>query len=119
MPRNICKEVELTVSGTDADKWRYMYGTDSVGNLPEFKKLRHVGNCYAPCPYSETCDELRVRIMLGLGDSDPLPTQVLHTGLDGKNYFMKTTCRGGIWGQECTFPGCSYYLSNGVKYFYV
>jgi len=106
-----------TVSGTEQEMWEKLYGTEAVGQLPQWKKDQHVGHCWHPCPYSTQCSDLQTRNLLGLSDSDPLPTKTDHTGSDGKEYFMRTQHKGA-WGYECTFDNCSYYLSNGVRYFY-
>lgn len=117
MPRNICDEANRAVaSGIVNNQWEYIYGTEHEGNLPQHEKHLHEGHCYAPCPYSTQCDPVRARIMLGLSDSDPLPTQNLHES-SGRDYFMKTDYRGK-WGFTCTFDGCPFYVANGYRYFH-
>ncbi len=110
--KDICNDETLT----DLEKWERIYGTDYVGNLPQHKKHLHVGNCWCPCPYDSAATDLRTRHLLGLSDTDPLPTKIPHT--DGtKNYFMKPDYRG-VWGNVCTFDNCDYYLNTGKRYFY-
>jgi hypothetical protein len=99
-------------------QWKYTYGTTQYGNLPEHKKSKHVGHCYAPCPYSTQSDDMRTRLMLGLPINAVVPTKVDHT-VGGKIYYMRTEGRGTSWGYECTFPSCPYYLANGERYFHV
>jgi len=105
-------------TGTPEEIWRKIYGTDYYGNLPQHLQYTHVGHCWAPCPYSTQATELRTRHLLGLSDSDPLPTKVDHTGTDNKIYYLITENKGPIWGYECTFDNCPYYLTNGERYFY-
>lgn len=118
MPRHICDEV---AGLSDKDKWKYLYGTDAYGNLPQHKKDQHVGHCYAPCPYSTQSDTQRSFHMLG-NDFD-LSTRYNHTGPDGTIYYMEVTSKGSKWGFECTFSGCPYLILpenvEGKKYFYV
>lgn len=118
-PRNICNEAAtLTTSGTDAEVWEYIYGTEHTGNLPQYEKDQHVGHCWHPCPYSTEASAFRTRALLGLADYDPLPTQNSH--FDGsKIHYMKTDSRGNKWGYECTYDNCPYYIANGQRYFYV
>lgn len=112
-------------SGTDAIfekwlQWKYEVGTDTYGNLPQHRKSEHVGHCFAPCPYSSDCDDVRTRHMLGLDDADPLPTRVSHTS-GNMTYYMQTANRGSKWGYECTFINCSFPdldFENGIVYFY-
>ena len=99
-----------TVSGTDEEKWDQLYGTEVVGNLPQHKKNQHVGHCWAPCPYSTQCSDLR-REHLNVTDA---PND--HTA-GGKVHYMTTSCRNK-WGFECTFDSCPYYVANGRRYFY-
>lgn len=98
-------------------QWRWEYGTEEYGNLPQFLANNHVGRCWAPCPYDSNCPELRTRLMLGLSDLDPLPTRVPHV-IGDVGYYMKQT-RHSEWGYECTYDGCTYLLSNSKRYFYV
>jgi hypothetical protein len=100
-----------------SDWWEHVYGSSKEGNLPDYKKDYHEGHCWAPCPYSTQSSEGRTRSLLGLSESDPLPTKVDHTS-DGKIHYMKTKSRGAVWGFECTYSGCPYYLANGTRYFY-
>lgn len=110
----ICNDDTLTPQ----EKWREVYGTDAYGNLPQWKKDQHVGHCYAPCPWSTQSSDLRTRHMLGLSSTDPLPARIDHTGADNKIYYMTTTQRGTGWGYECTSDLCSYYIANGVRFFW-
>ena len=105
------------VSGTQEEIWHILYGTNAVGQLPQFNKLEHEGHSWHPCPYSTQCSDLQTRHLLGLSDTDPLPTKVDHTDVDGRIYYMKTQNRLS-WGYECTFDGCTYFLTNGEHYFY-
>lgn len=99
--------------------WKIRVGTIRYGNLGKDKKLDgKVGNSWRPCPYSTQCTDSRTRTMLGLGRNDPLPTKVDHTS-GGTTYYMKTSARGARWGHECTYPGCTYFILNSQKYFYV
>jgi len=99
--------------------WKYRVGTDRYGNLPENKKnVDKVGHSWCPCPYSTQSSDLRTRHLLGLGDLDPLPIKIDHT-LSSTTYYMKTVSRGARWGYECSFPGCTHFILNGEKYFYV
>lgn len=98
--------------------WKLETGSTVYGNFPENEKFNHVGHCFAPCPYDTECDDVRTKLLLGLGATDPLPVKVLHkVGL--VNYFMKATNRGSKWGHQCTFPGCPFFLANGKQYFYI
>ena len=103
--------------GTPQEVWEYMYGTDAVGNLPQYKVPNHVGHSWMPCAYSTQADDLRTRLLLGLSDLDPLPSQVDHTDANGKVYYLKTKGKGPRWGYECPFDNCPYYLANGKRYF--
>lgn len=99
--------------------WKYRVGTDRYGNLPEDKKYDGKnGHCWNPCPYSTQCSDLKTRLMLGLDNTDPLPTKTDHT-LGNTTYYMRTSSRGPRWGFECTFSGCTHYIVEGQKYFYV
>jgi len=99
--------------------WKYRIGTDRFGNLPENKKnVDKVGHSWCTCPYSNQSTDLRTRHLLGLGDSDPLPTKIDHT-ISNTTYYMRTVSRGARWGYECSYPGCTYFILNGEKYFYV
>jgi len=95
-------------------QWYYERGTYQYNNLPDWKKDDHEGHCYALCPYDSACNTVRIRHMLDLSISDPLPIRVAH----GNNY-MKTASRGSKWGFECVFDGCPYYITTGQRYFYV
>lgn len=109
---DICADTTLT----EQEKWKKIYGTDFVGNLPQNKKSDHVGYRWKPCPYSTSSTELQTRHMLNLASTDPLPTKVDHIQ-DGKEYFMDKDYRG-VWGFECTFSGCPHLLDTGKNYFY-
>ena len=98
--------------------WKLTTGSSIYGSLGRTLKNTHEGHCYAPCPYSVSCDEARTRIMLKLSDTDPLPIQVSHT-IGSTDYFLKSSNRGSIWGYECTCPNCSFLLATGKKYFFV
>jgi hypothetical protein len=137
-----------TVSGTEQEKWRQIYGTENYGNLPKYKKSQHVGHKYAPCPFSTQCDDLRTRIMLRdyvyeqsgntsdllamnndgsflIPDSliDPTLISILGYGridhTDIKIHYMKTSARSAKWGFECTFMNCSYRTAVGRPYVYI
>jgi len=98
--------------------WRIRVGTIRYGNLPKNKKHDgKVGHCWAPCPYSTQSTELRTRHLLRLSENDPLPIKIDHSN-NGVTYFMKTSSRGGVWGYECSYIGCTYYILNGKKYFF-
>jgi hypothetical protein len=103
------------------DKWLYWFikvGTDRYGNLPKNKVHDNkVGHCWAPCPYSTQSSDLRTKHLLGLSETDPIPTKVDHEN-SGVVYYMKSTVRGSVWGFECTYIGCTYFILNGKKYFY-
>jgi hypothetical protein len=93
--------------------WLLSYGTVEYGNLPT--RIRdHVGISCIPCPYDTSATPLRTRLVLGLEDTDPLPTQSDH-GI----YYMKVSSRGGTWGFECTSLNCPFYLTNGIHFFHV
>lgn len=137
-----------TVSGTEQEKWRQIYGTENFGNLPENKKGYHVGHKYAPCPFSTQSSYLRTRIMLRdyvyeqSGDTIDLlamnndgsfliPDSLLDATLisvlgygrtdhtDVKVHYMRTGARGSKWGFECTFVNCSYRVAVGRPYVYI
>ena len=137
-----------TVSGTDEEIWRQIYGTENYGNLPENKKGQHVGHIYAPCPFSTQSDSLRTRIMLRdyvyeqsgntsdlmsmTNDGDFLiPDSLLNDTLisilgygrvdhtDVKVHYMKTGARGAKWGFECTFENCPYRIAVGRPYVHI
>ena len=98
--------------------WKRRIGTSNYGNLPENKKhLAKVGHSYAPCPYSSQSSDLRTRHLLGLSESEELPTKVDHS-VGGITYYMKTENRGSRWGFSCTYPGCPFYLLTGKSYFF-
>jgi len=109
--------------GTPQEIWEYMYGTENYGNLPEHLKYTHAGHCWAPCPYSTQATAIRTRHLLGLADTDPLPigslTRTDHTDVNGMVYYLKTHGKGPVWGYECTFDDCPYYLVYSKRYFYV
>jgi len=102
---------------TPSEKWLALYGTTASGNLPQWKKDQHEGHCWHPCPYSTQSTALKTRHLRNLGSGDPLPTKVDHSDINGKEYFMRTQ-RKWMWGYECTFDDCPYYLDNGERYFY-
>lgn len=104
-----------TISGTPQERWEQLYGTTVYGNLPQHKKHNHVGHCWAKCPYDTTCSGVRRRHMVGT--ETPPEGTVLHEA-GGKHYYMKTHSRG-VWGFECTFDGCPYYITYGKRYFFV
>ena len=106
-----------TVSGTQEEIWHTLYGTNYVGQLPQWKKDQHEGHCWHPCPYSTQCSDLQTRNLLGLSDTDTLPTKVDHTDVDGRIYYMRTQYKMS-WGYECTFDDCPYVLASGTRYFY-
>lgn len=109
---DICNDDSLT----ELEKWEKIYGTSYVGNLPQYKKNQHVGNCWSPCPYDSSATVLRTRHLLDLADNDILPTRLPHT--DGvKDYFMKVNYKGA-WGYTCTHDNCPYFLDTGRRYFY-
>ena len=100
-------------------EWRYRYGTTALNNLPQHKRQTHIGHCWAPCPYSTQSPELRTRHMLGLSNTDPLPSRVDHTdSLTDKVWYMSTGNNGSAWGYRCEYPGCPHYLESGQYYFY-
>lgn len=72
-----------------------------------------VGHGYSKCPYDTDCDDLRSISMLGF-----IPTKVSHE-VGGTHYYLTTKNRGPRWGKECTFPGCPYFSTNGLPYFYI
>jgi len=100
-------------------QWKYERGSESYGNLPQHKASfkidcdgnQIIGHSYAPCPYSTESTDLRSEQMLG-----SVPTKVTHTA-GGVIYYMETAYQGK-WGFRCTYDGCPYYLTNGVRYFY-
>lgn len=101
-----------TFSGTAQELWEATHGTESYGNLPQYKKDQHVGNMWNPCPYSTQSDDLRTEHRLGY-----IPTKVDHTGPDGKVYYMQPS-RHSSWGYECTFDNCPHFVATGKHYFY-
>lgn len=112
MPRDIDRETE---GMSPSEKWEYIYGTDRVGRIPEYKPTKFIGKSYAPCPYSTQSTDLRTKLMLNIED-DTMPDKTDHS-VDGVVYYMRTY-RKGRWGFECTFDNCPYYLQNGKRYFY-
>jgi hypothetical protein len=100
-------------------QWKFMTGSVVYRNLPQWERDQHVGHCWAPCPYSTQSNAIRTRHMLGLSDADPLPTQNDHTGGDGRIIYLRTNSKGSLWGFECTFDNCPYYVANGERFFYV
>lgn len=111
-------------------QWKFNVGTPYTGNLPQFKKLEHVGHCWQPCPYDdlliyysnlqdsdviEEAANVKVDHHLGVGYNDITHTEHV---LNNTNYYMKTHSKGSAWGYECTFDTCPYYVANGKRYFY-
>jgi len=113
--------------------WEELYGTDLEGNLAQHLK-NHQGNCWRPCPYStqavaifgaewdnyeslygEIDRHLYIKSMLNV---TTIPTLVDHTLSNGKVVYLKYAYRGA-WGFECTFPGCTYFVENNKRYFYI
>jgi len=91
-------------------QWQYQIGTTMYGNLPQHKKHDHVGHCWMPCPYSTDSSAERSVTMLGFS---------VGTKVDHGIYYMKTQARGSVWGYECTFDSCPYYIGENIRYFYV
>ena len=110
---DICADDSLTPE----EKWIKIYGTESVGNLPQFKSNNHEGRSFAKCPYSTQAPELRTRHMLNLDMVEDLPARVNHVDESGREYFMKMDNKGD-WGYTCTYSGCPYLIDNGKEYFY-
>ncbi len=110
--KDVCNDPNLT----DEEKWRLIYGTTAVGNLPQYKRNDHEGHCWMPCPYDLRVSDAKTRVMLGLSDTDPLPTKVDHT-LNGKAYYMATASQGEL-GFNCTFENCTHKVNTGQEYFY-
>lgn len=106
-----------TVSGTQEEIWHKLYGTDHVGQLPQWKKDQHEGHCWHPCPYSTQANADRTRAVLELDPTDPLPSKIDHTDVNGMIYYMKTEYKGQ-WGYQCTFGSSCPGYSDGVSYFY-
>jgi len=104
-------------------QWQYEIGTTAYGNLPQHKKHEHEGYCWMPCAYhrsdhwtQEQIDAMRdrTRTMLGLESwQDPL-----EGFSDHGDYYMRLHAKGNIWGYECTYSGCPYYVTYGERYFY-
>ena len=94
---------------------RHRFGTVFYGNLPDYTKVKHVGYCWAPCPYSTQSSDERTRIMLELGPADALPTRNDHSSGD-IIYYMKAY-RRQAWGYQCTFETCPG-KSGNIPYFY-
>jgi hypothetical protein len=111
--KDICDNSNLTAE----EKWRLLVGTDAFGNLPQYKRLNHTGHCWMPCPYDLRVSDDKTRAMLGLSDTDPLPTKIDHTGANGRAYYMATASQGS-WGYVCTFDNCPHKTSQGTAYFY-
>ena len=91
-------------------QWKYELGTTFYNNLPQFKKLNHVGHCWMSCPYSTDSNSDRSISMLG---SNP-PIK-----MDHGDYYMETASNGTSWGFRCTYSGCYYLNTYGKAYFYV
>lgn len=111
--------------------WEDLYGNTLEANLSQNVKA-HIGNIWKPCPYStqavivlsekylsyqETYGAIDIhkyiKSMLGV-----VPNLVDHTLSNGKVVYLKYAYRG-VWGFECTFPGCTYLAENNKRYFYV
>jgi hypothetical protein len=92
--------------------WRITKRTTNYGNLPT-RVGDHTGICNVHCPYDSNASIIRVRLLLGLSDTDPLPSRVDHG-----TYYMKVANRLSLWGTECTFDGCLYKVAKGKPYFY-
>ncbi len=128
-----------TVSGTDSEKWRQLYGTTATYNLPQHKKHAHEGHCWATCPYDDDCDSSRTAAMTRYYLDpyyDPDTHYMTITGtvsfVEGdkikhetdvndvvRHYYMKTESKGPRWGYECTYSGCPYEVHNAKPYFYI
>ena len=91
--------------------WKCSYGTEDYGNLST-RKRGHEGISCVPCPYSDSSDDTRTRIWLGIDEQAPIPIQSAHG-----EYYMKVSQRGNSWGFECTSNVCSYFLTTGQRYF--
>jgi hypothetical protein len=88
--------------------WRCANGTSNYGNLQRRIRDHHGLSC-APCPYDSNTSTLRSETTLGF-----VPDRTDHG-----NHFMEIAQRGSVWGFECTYSGCSYFLDNGYTYFEV
>ena len=133
----------------DTLTWEELYGSSLDNNLPQHKKHLHIGNMWIPCPYSTQAiknfdnwqdvygitigeyEDLygpvdrysKIRNMLGLSETDPLPpgtgpNAVDHRAPDGREIYLRPAGKG-IWGYECIFEGCPYFLDTGKRYFYI
>lgn len=106
-------------------EWRQQYGTKAYANLPQHKRSEHVGHCWMPCPYSTDSSALRSELMWSKTNAPTL------SGVDHGIYYMKTAAKGSVWGFECTYSGCPYFINtggvldgygnvvSGTRYFYV
>lgn len=110
--RDICNEGPP--GETPQEAWRRIYGTDDYGNLPGHYKHTHEGHCWQPCPYSSTAPLDWTVAMLG-----GMPATRVDHVVGNRSYYMKTQSRGNRWGFECTFDGCTFFLENDIRYFYV
>lgn len=108
--KDICNDDTLS----EAEKWKKIYGTEYVGNLPQYKKIYHVGYIWAPCPYSTQSSDQRTRALLGLNYGDPVPEKTDHTDGEGAVHYL--TRNGKSF--ECVFENCPYNIDNGKHYFY-
>lgn len=98
--------------------WKLSRGTVNTGNLPKrINNVNKIGHSYAPCPYSTQSDEVRTRIMLGLSDTEAIPTKVDHT-IGSVVYYMETEY-SGRWGFKCSFGALCPGFSNGHNYTYI
>jgi hypothetical protein len=101
---------------TPEERWLKLYGTEFIGNLPTYKKNKHVGSCWNPCPYSTDCQDGKSVIMLGLNDvSDITKTEHMY---NGRKHYMRPYHKVSVWGYICTDPNCPHFLNNGEAYFY-
>jgi len=94
-------------------QWQYEIGTTTYGNLPQYKKPNHSGNCWMPCPYSTDSNDDRSQAMWEQHD-DPILTKNDHS-----DNYMQTDSNGTVWGWRCTYSGCPYEAVYNKPYFYV
>lgn len=111
------KRICTVASGVE-DVWRTLYGTEDYPNLPRHKDNENKeGNCWQPCPYSTQATAIRTRALLGLLETDPLPSKIDHTDANGVVHYMQAAHRGA-WGYECTLGAACPGYSDGKSYFY-
>lgn len=127
--------------GTCDKSWSEIYGSSLPGNLPQNKVSDHIGHSWLPCPYSTQAvwtesgdwtaeftasyEDLYgiidryhyIKTRLGITDYADIPVLVDHT-FNNKVVYLRNAYKG-VWGFECVFPGCTYYLNNNKRYFYV